>query len=60
MAVNHTPILIYGGDKSLQSIKKKKKKKKKKKFICHTFLYINKQMTMTERISKLIDKVIKV
>jgi len=25
MAVNHTPILTYGGDKSLQSIKKKKK-----------------------------------
>jgi len=25
MAVNHTPILTYGGDKNLQSIKKKKK-----------------------------------
>ena len=26
MAVNHTPILLYGKDQSLQSIKKKKKK----------------------------------
>jgi len=26
MAVNHTPILLYGEDQSLQSIKKKKKK----------------------------------
>jgi len=25
MAVNHTPILLYGEDQSLQSIKKKKK-----------------------------------
>jgi len=25
MAVKHTPILLYGGDKILQSIKKKKK-----------------------------------
>jgi len=24
MAVNHTPILLYGEDQSLQSIKKKK------------------------------------
>jgi len=31
MAVNHTPILLYGEDQSLQSIKKKKKKKKKRK-----------------------------
>jgi len=31
MAVNHTSILLYGEDQSLQSIKKKKKKKIKKK-----------------------------
>jgi len=32
MAVNHTPILLYWEDQSLQSKKKKKKKIKIKKF----------------------------
>jgi len=31
MAVNYTPILLYGEDQSLQSIKIKKKNKKKGK-----------------------------
>jgi len=42
-AVNHTPILTYRGDKSLQSIKKKKKKKKNyyfyKKFKKYMFFF---------------------
>ena len=44
MAVNHTPILIYGEDQSLQSIKNKKKSSREisdiKQICVTTYLYI--------------------
>jgi len=39
MKNKHKPILTYGVDKSLHSIKKKKKKKKKKKIFYIYFFF---------------------